>query len=127
MLYSSLFKQIFYWAQCVLLYSLGALDQSDYNNKNVAKYSNKLSIAQVTVAKYSLLLSCEENVMFDINILYVIRSSDLGVSDQTYVVVSHLGHLIHPGDIVLGYDLGYSLLFFFIMCCYIYDYFLFIR
>jgi len=68
--------------------TLGSLDQSDYNNKNVAKYSNKLSIAQVTVAK----------------------SSEFGVSNQTHVVVSHLGYLIKPGDLVLGYDLANAVL-----------------
>ena len=36
----------------------------------------------------------------------VARSSDLGVNDTTYVVRTHLGHLLHPGDQVLGYHLA---------------------
>mmetsp|Transcript_65718 Transcript_65718/g.73323 ORF Transcript_65718/g.73323 Transcript_65718/m.73323 type:complete len:643 (+) Transcript_65718:114-2042(+) len=35
----------------------------------------------------------------------VARESDLGVNDDVLSCVSHLGHLIYPGDIVLGYDL----------------------
>lgn len=35
----------------------------------------------------------------------VARESDMGQNDTTYSCVTHLGHLIQPGDIVLGYDL----------------------
>jgi len=35
----------------------------------------------------------------------VARESDMGSNDSTYSCVTHLGHLIQPGDIVLGYDL----------------------
>jgi nonsense-mediated mRNA decay protein 3 len=35
----------------------------------------------------------------------VARESDMGSNDLTYSCVTHLGHLIQPGDIVLGYDL----------------------
>eukprot|EP00762_Andalucia_godoyi_P001129 ANDGO_02061.mRNA.1 60S ribosomal export protein NMD3 len=33
------------------------------------------------------------------------RSSDLGVNDNVSFVRTHLGHLLHPGDTVMGYDL----------------------
>lgn len=33
------------------------------------------------------------------------RESDLGANDEVLTCVTHLGHLIQPGDIVLGYDL----------------------
>jgi len=33
------------------------------------------------------------------------RESDLGANDEVLSCVTHLGHLIQPGDIVLGYDL----------------------
>ncbi|KAL1850224.1 hypothetical protein VTK73DRAFT_9699 [Phialemonium thermophilum] len=33
----------------------------------------------------------------------VARSSDLGVNDKTYFARTHLGHLLHAGDSVLGY------------------------
>lgn len=33
------------------------------------------------------------------------RESDFGANDETLSCVTHLGHLIQPGDIVLGYDL----------------------
>lgn len=35
----------------------------------------------------------------------VARESDMGQNDTTYSCVTHLGNLIQPGDIVLGYDL----------------------
>lgn len=35
----------------------------------------------------------------------VIRSDAFGVSDDSLVVRSHLGNLLQPGDLVLGYDL----------------------
>jgi nonsense-mediated mRNA decay protein 3 len=35
----------------------------------------------------------------------VARASDLGVNDNTYFVRTHLGHLLKPGDSVLGYML----------------------
>jgi len=34
----------------------------------------------------------------------VARTSDLGSNDQTFLVRSHLGHLLRAGDLVLGYD-----------------------
>ena len=37
--------------------------------------------------------------------LEVARSSDLGCIDQTFFLRSHLGHLLKPGDAVMGYDL----------------------
>ena len=36
----------------------------------------------------------------------VARESDFGVNDTTYHCVTHLGHLLQTGDIVLGYDLA---------------------
>lgn len=35
----------------------------------------------------------------------VARASDLGVNDNTYFVRTHLGHILHPGDSVMGYML----------------------
>jgi nonsense-mediated mRNA decay protein 3 len=35
----------------------------------------------------------------------VARESDFGSNDETFNCVTHLGNLIRPGDIVLGYDL----------------------
>jgi nonsense-mediated mRNA decay protein 3 len=35
----------------------------------------------------------------------VARASDFGVNDETLSVVTHLGHLLQAGDVVLGYDL----------------------
>lgn len=45
------------------------------------------------VAKYAL-----ANVI-------LVRESDFGVNDESVVTVTHLGHLIRSGDVVLGYDL----------------------
>jgi len=38
----------------------------------------------------------------------VARESDFGVNDETFTCVTHLGNLLQPGDIVLGYDLTTS-------------------
>ena len=35
----------------------------------------------------------------------IARSSDFGRNDITFNVKTHLGNVLHPGDIVLGYDL----------------------
>jgi nonsense-mediated mRNA decay protein 3 len=35
----------------------------------------------------------------------VARASDLGVNDTTYLVRTHLGSILHPGDSVMGYHL----------------------
>ena len=35
----------------------------------------------------------------------VARSSDFGINDRILLAKTHLGHLLHPGDTVLGYDL----------------------
>ena len=34
------------------------------------------------------------------------REKDLGRPDATFLVVSHLGQLLQPGDVALGYDLA---------------------
>lgn len=36
----------------------------------------------------------------------VVRESDFGVNDETLCTVTHLGHLVNPGDVVMGYDLA---------------------
>jgi len=36
----------------------------------------------------------------------IVRSRDLGVSDERFVVRTHLGNILRPGDAVLGYDLS---------------------
>mmetsp|Transcript_25446 Transcript_25446/g.55257 ORF Transcript_25446/g.55257 Transcript_25446/m.55257 type:complete len:560 (+) Transcript_25446:171-1850(+) len=36
----------------------------------------------------------------------VARSSDFGRNDTVFFAKTHLGHLLHPGDIALGYDLA---------------------
>lgn len=35
----------------------------------------------------------------------VARASDLGVNDTTYLIRTHLGNLLHPGDSAMGYHL----------------------
>jgi nonsense-mediated mRNA decay protein 3 len=46
--------------------------------------------------------SVEKYALADVQ---VARESDLGSNDTIYNCVSHLGHLLQPGDVVLGYDL----------------------
>lgn len=36
----------------------------------------------------------------------VARASDFGANDQQFVVRTHLGHVLRPGDMALGYDLA---------------------
>ncbi len=36
----------------------------------------------------------------------VARSSDFGRNDTVYYVRTHLGNILHPGDMALGYDLA---------------------
>eukprot|EP00584_Thalassiosira_punctigera_P005752 CAMPEP_0172533568 /NCGR_PEP_ID=MMETSP1067-20121228/6222_1 /TAXON_ID=265564 ORGANISM="Thalassiosira punctigera, Strain Tpunct2005C2" /NCGR_SAMPLE_ID=MMETSP1067 /ASSEMBLY_ACC=CAM_ASM_000444 /LENGTH=581 /DNA_ID=CAMNT_0013318221 /DNA_START=17 /DNA_END=1762 /DNA_ORIENTATION=+ len=40
----------------------------------------------------------------------VAREADFGVNDETFRLVTHLGHLLHVGDIVLGYDISSTVL-----------------
>jgi len=35
----------------------------------------------------------------------VMKSSEIGVVDKQYSTITHLGHVLHPGDSVLGFDL----------------------
>ena len=32
------------------------------------------------------------------------KASEIGVVDKQYSTISHLGHLLHPGDTVMGDD-----------------------
>lgn len=38
--------------------------------------------------------------------LTVARNCDLGKNDRQFYINSHLGHILNPGDYVLGYDLS---------------------
>ena len=40
----------------------------------------------------------------------VARESDFGVNDETFQCVTHLGHLLQVGDIVMGYDITSTVL-----------------
>lgn len=40
--------------------------------------------------------------------IHVARLSDFGRNDVSFIARSHLGHILHPGDEVLGYDLARS-------------------
>lgn len=35
----------------------------------------------------------------------IARTSDLGMNDTRFRVLTHLGHILRAGDLVLGYDL----------------------
>jgi len=56
-------------------------DLRAFNKQSIAM-SSKLSLAKVTC----------------------VRSSDLGNNDQQFECLTHLGHILKPGDEVLGYD-----------------------
>jgi len=32
------------------------------------------------------------------------KASEIGVVDKQYSTISHLGHILHPGDTVMGYE-----------------------
>ncbi len=36
----------------------------------------------------------------------VAKATDFGVNDRTFYTRTHLGHVLHPGDMALGYDLS---------------------
>jgi len=36
----------------------------------------------------------------------VAKASDFGRNDKTFLIRTHLGHLLHPGDAALGYDMS---------------------
>lgn len=36
------------------------------------------------------------------------KASDFGRNDKTFFVRTHLGHLLHPGDYAMGYDMSTS-------------------
>lgn len=38
----------------------------------------------------------------------VAKASDFGRNDRTFFVRTHLGHLLHPGDNAMGYDMSTS-------------------
>ena len=40
--------------------------------------------------------------------MQVAKASDFGRNDKTSFVRTHLGHLLHPGDNALGYDMSTS-------------------
>lgn len=40
----------------------------------------------------------------------VVRDSDFGVNDNMFYTRTHLGHILNPGDIAQGYDLGSAVL-----------------
>lgn len=46
------------------------------------------------------------NPRFTLADVQVARMSDLGSNDKVYYAKTHLGQLLHPGDIALGYDLA---------------------
>lgn len=52
-----------------------------FNKQNA--YNNRICLAEATIA----------------------RSSDFGSNDTTFIVLTHLGNILSPGDTVLGYDL----------------------
>nr|KAG5697626.1 hypothetical protein BaRGS_011175 [Batillaria attramentaria] len=59
---------------------------------NTYNYKHTFSVEIVPICKHLLV---------DV---WVARMSDLGVNDQQYHTRSHLGHLLHVGDTVLGFD-----------------------
>ena len=43
-------------------------------------------------------------------IIQVVRERELGQPDSTVIVWSHLGNVLHPGDVVFGYDLAHTVI-----------------
>jgi nonsense-mediated mRNA decay protein 3 len=68
-------------------------NNNNNNNKNGGDGNNLYEGPSSGVKKYALA---------DVQ---VARESDLGANDEVLNCITHLGHLIKPGDIVLGYDL----------------------
>lgn len=68
---------------------------------NVLKDDNHSEVQTVTE-------SGEESSAFLLAEAEVVRESDLGTNDLSYRILTHLGHILKPGDSVLGYDLEHS-------------------
>ena len=49
---------------------------------------------------------CHHNSKLMLAECVVARAADFGSNDQTYVTYTHLGHVLHPGDHAVGYDVG---------------------
>jgi nonsense-mediated mRNA decay protein 3 len=68
----------------------------DYSHTSITT-TNTAAIATATTS------GSKKNVMADIE---VARISDFGINDTIFQVRSHLGNILHAGDMVKGYDLS---------------------
>ncbi|CAL8460889.1 g420 [Coccomyxa elongata] len=50
--------------------------------------------------------NASRNSRFVLADVLVAKASDFGRNDRTFFVRTHLGHLLHPGDSALGYDMS---------------------
>jgi hypothetical protein len=58
------------------------------------------------LALYHCIIVSDEEVWC----VQVAKESDMGVNDTTYQVLTHLGHILKPGDLALGYDLKHTVI-----------------
>jgi len=66
--------------------------------------ANFYNLIEFTVIDLEILrISSDKYTLAEVT---VARSSDFGVNDHTFIVKSHLGRILRPGDFVLGYDLA---------------------
>jgi hypothetical protein len=78
-------------------------NNSDDSNSNRSRNGNQNTDEASTATLYQgSKTSIDKYALADV---LVARESDFGVNDVTFSTVTHLGHIIQPGDTVLGYDL----------------------
>jgi nonsense-mediated mRNA decay protein 3 len=63
------------------------------------------ALSATTISRVPVPIVTKTTLLGDVE---VARSIDLGVNDQRFYVRSHIGALLKPGDLVMGYDLANS-------------------
>jgi len=82
---------------------------SQYWHYNFRSLANKERITEFIVLDIDLLHSShQKGGKLALAEATVARASDLGVNDITHYTITHLGNILNPGDVALGYDLENS-------------------
>ena len=78
----------------------------DGRQNGIKESGGLLADAEVRICNFLLLFEtiCHLSVIFNYD-FQVARESDLGFNDKTFHIRTHLGHLLKPGDMALGYDM----------------------
>lgn len=88
-------------------YGKNSASSSDPNDDTVSTIANSVA---GTIAAFDTGVAPPSHKLYAVLAeAWVCKESELGVQDATtYHCFTHLGHILHAGDIVLGYDLKHS-------------------